>query len=274
MQQLSGKKQNSFRLVVFLLLLSAIMIASACAGQSSDRNVTEEQPEEEISYVDTKDSTACSAQNSVDISETAETVEQTSDSLAAELELSELVEQSALIVQGQVASQSEEFYIQPVFDGTAMGYLDYTVRIAEVHRGETDKGVITVRIPTASNIALEEGQDVLLFLYPPAMGGGYNTEGDYYYITGAQQGIYLVQESENGTVFWNRFGNVRETAASFLEEIMALSAEYPVNDRYNYDTFLENAQRNLDNGVITREEYDRYLAELEEYAVILPSEEQ
>ena len=36
--------------------------------------------------------------------------------------------------------------------------------------------------------------EYLLFLYKPARGGAYNTDGDYYYILGLTQGTFVMDE--------------------------------------------------------------------------------
>lgn len=42
----------------------------------------------------------------------------------------------------------------------------------------------------------KDGDDVVLFLYQPNTGGGYNTLGNYYYIVGVNQGVFYKHQPE------------------------------------------------------------------------------
>lgn len=106
------------------------------------------------------------------------------------------------------------------------------------------------------------------------MGGAYNTEGDYYYILGLEQGAFYAQSSMLRTqsmVYENTLGTAIDLDA-LKADILSLSnsrsTEIGNEDRV-YEEFLANQQKNLENGFITQEEYDTFLAEANEYATII-----
>ena len=187
-----------------------------------------------------------------------------------EIGIDELVQHSALIISGVVTDQSELFEIRPVTGGDARGYYDWSVQVGEIYRGETTESTITVRTVSDLGLSMQLGEEVTLFLYQPGMGSGYNTEGDYYYIYGNGQGIYLLHEMQGDYVLYSAVTNTTLKRDVFLQEITALSEQYPVNENWNYETFLENQDRNLKSGVIDEEEYKRLLDETKEYATIVP----
>lgn len=153
----------------------------------------------------------------------------------------------------------------------------------------------------ASN--LEVGKEYLMFLYQLGTGSGFNTQGDYYYINGFYQGVfekmeqtallsegvseadtpsetYFVNERfqpENAVMFMDAEGYIENGPTSgvvlplgeFTEVMEVFNEEVPVDPDYFRNTTLENLRGNLDNGFISQEEYDRFVAELDEYARIL-----
>ena len=85
--------------------------------------------------------------------------------------------------------------------------------------------------------------------------------GDYYYILGLTQGIF-VEESEG--VFLSETGE-KLTSNVFLSTI----ADAPVNENYFREQYIHNQQLNLENGFITQEEYDFRMANIDQYATIV-----
>lgn len=197
---------------------------------------------------------------------------------AAEIEASypeitneELVQHASLIVLGSITKSSDPFGIRPVFGGDPVNYYDWTVIIESTYRGEAASNTITVRTPADFGERLQAGSSALMFLYQPGMGGGYNTEGDYYYIYGRDLGLYYLTDAQTPCRVYNMAGTTK-TWDSFMDEIAGLSAQYPVNEKLEYEAALENLKTNLETGFITQAEYDNYLAELQVYAEIVPAD--
>ena len=190
-----------------------------------------------------------------------------------EKSLDDLYEQSALIALGTVTGKSDAFQIKSVY-GSVANFTDYYVNINSALRGVAENGTITVRVQggTVGNYTeiyeyspkLELNHKYLLFLYKPGRGGAYNTEGDYYYVLGLTQGVF--SENENGDF-------VSESGEILAQErlISTLSDEdmEPVNENYFRNEYIENQERNLQNGFITQEEFDEMMANIDHYATIL-----
>ena len=116
------------------------------------------------------------------------------------------------------------------------------------------------------------------------MGGGYNTVGDYYYINGGTQGVYvedvsdsivkksseeisLISEAqENSENNMSSEDNINLKDFSF--ELNNYNENNPVDEKYFEKEYKENLKRNLDNHLITQEDYDMYLEAMNQYAVI------
>lgn len=187
----------------------------------------------------------------------------------------EVVQRASLVITGVVSEESKPFGIRSIGGGDPVKYSDFTVDITEVLRGTAPGGSVTVRVSDSArkDYAVHQvGDKVLLFLYQPKMGGGCNTKGDYYYIVGNYSGIYYPEENAGKQVLKDSHGNALDWDA-FMQKIEKLSAQYPVNENYNRDEFLENQKHNLESGFISRQEYDSFLAEEYMYATIVPWKE-
>ena len=102
----------------------------------------------------------------------------------------------------------------------------------------------------------------LLFLYESDRGGGFNTDGDYYYIRGLWQGVYYI--NKNDDTFTSPSGE------KLTEEFFMLRSEEYKNNHYSAkEERLKNLKNNLKNGVITQEDYDKSVAQMDEYAEII-----
>lgn len=220
-----------------------------------------------------------------------------------EMTLEELKEDSTLICYGTVIGISDPFKIESVTGETSV-FTDYYVQIKEVFKGTTSVlDTVTVRVQGGEvedlilevehSEAIELDSSYLLFLYQPGMGGGYNTEGDYCYVTGAQQGVYeatetdedlqiskitsLVEELKKGkkeleVYSIDEFVDKDEYSieiTDFKSEMEDFNKSNSVDDNQIKNTYLENLKQNLAEGFITDEEYEQSLKEIEQYATII-----
>ena len=190
-----------------------------------------------------------------------------------------LFEQSSLIIRGTLNEDAEMFQIQSV-SGQTSNFTDYKITAEEILRGSTDEETITVRVRggTAGGVTeiyalapeLNAGEEYLLFLYRPAHGGAFNTEGDYYYVLGLPQGTFqraaTTAEPQAADVFVSQTG-----LEMTYGHILARAEEYPVDASYFRTQYIENQKRNLENGFITQAEYQTRMKELDLYADIVPA---
>lgn len=196
--------------------------------------------------------------------------------------LDDLEKTSQLIVEGELVGEPEYIKIKPTSGGDARVYTQYNFKPNNFIRNADALAyddTIKVRvlggqigdllIESDTSPIIKKDDDVILFLYKPNMGSGYNTEGDYYYINGLYQGVFY-KNANNEFVSSDTFGNELETIN--LNEYQAKVKELDENGfniKYNDEIVLENFKRNLDSGFITQEEYDRFVAETKIYAQIV-----
>lgn len=109
--------------------------------------------------------------------------------------------------------------------------------------------------------AFEKNQEYLLCLYQPNCGGAYNTKGDYYYVCGINQGVFTRDDS----------GGYVSLSGETLPDsrLEPKFRNVSINGDYTRKEFVENQEKNLANGFITKEEYDAAMAQLNQYAEIL-----
>lgn len=187
----------------------------------------------------------------------------------------DLINNATLVVKARLNSISDSFKIKPVFDGDPQIYTDYYFDIENVLLGEySDSKPLTVRVQGGTigeeKLIVEEApkfsekDEVLLFLYQPNMGGGYNTRGDYYYILGVNQGAFF--KSKEMQVYKNEDCSLAYEKLS--KELSSRTVDRKTYSRV-YDEFVENNQYNFDNGVITAKDYNRMIDEVQRYATIL-----
>ena len=184
----------------------------------------------------------------------------------AAAELDEVVSWSSLAASGEITARSEPFGIRSV-SGGLMTYYDWTLSIDEIHRGACEEETVTVRTMQNLEEFLSVGDKVLLFLYRPNMGGSFNTEGDYYYLASEPNGIFKLLENEAGPTVqsWER----QETGKDvFLQNLEALSAQYPINENKNKEEYLASIQRNLKENP-NSQPMEEALTQLEQYATIV-----
>lgn len=203
----------------------------------------------------------------------------------------DLVNDSPVVVTSHVVDVSEPFQIIPVSGAAPSNFTDVTIEVDEVLRGDVEVGdQLTVRVEGGQveklNVVVEEspefnmGDDNLLFLYQPGMGGAYNTEGDYYYVLGLYQGAFYPENSVDSvksmaedvsTTYENREGTVIDlnTLKTDLSKMTRSAVVYAENENKFYEEFLDNQEKNLENGFISQEEYDELIQQANEYATIV-----
>ena len=181
-----------------------------------------------------------------------------------------------MIVLCKVMEKSQPIKIQPVSGGDYSIFTDYYFEPTDILKGEDNFEKITnipVRIMggqteeltviTEDFPSLNPGCEYLLFLYRPGMGTGYNTEGDYFYVTGATQGAY----SSNGQqTFVSQYDDSKLTTEELSNQIYDLSG---IKVKTKLETFKENCLLNLESGFITEEEYESFMKETNVYATII-----
>lgn len=112
-----------------------------------------------------------------------------------------------------------------------------------------------------NNPLFETESDVILCLYKPDMGSGYNTKGDYYYLRGISQGVFDIQNDklickhDGSTITNDKFKQMLRDHSS--DEDYSLKSE-----------FQNNMLQNLESGFINEKEYDQFLKEINQYAEI------
>ena len=181
----------------------------------------------------------------------------------------ELFRKSMRILRGTVTDGSSALRVRAA-DGREQNFTDYEVEVLETLKGDAPDGTVTIRVSggTAGGVretwdpspALEAGQEYLLFLYRPNM-GGLNTQGDQYYIVGVLCGVF--EETSPGV--WK----AQDGRELTLDRIRARAAEYPVDEDYVRKEYSANQKRNLDNGILTQAEYDRAMKNMDVYAEVI-----
>ena len=188
-----------------------------------------------------------------------------------ERSLEDLFSESALVVRGTVSEPSESLKIRSTRGSDAI-YTDYKFDVSELLRGNDSDDELTIRVQggTIRNVTevyehspvLSGENEYLLFLYKPARGGAYNTDGDYYYILGLTQGTFVKDEDGD---FISGTGVVlpADDIAQYVNNAG------PVNVNYFREEYIANQKRNLETGFITQEEYNKLMDEIDEYAAIV-----
>lgn len=203
----------------------------------------------------------------------------------------DLIDDAPVVVTSHVIDVSEPFQIIPVSGASPSNFTDVTIEVDEVLRGNVAVGdQLTVRVEGGQvddlDVVVEEspelnvGDDNLLFLYQPGMGGAYNTEGDYYYVLGLYQGTFYLEtnavdvsvlsDAEDNATYKNSIGTTIElnTLKTDLSVMTRSAVTYAENENKFYDEFIENQAKNLQNGFISQEEYDELIEQANEYATI------
>lgn len=196
------------------------------------------------------------------------------DGSLAYVSLSDLFDEATLVVQGTISDKTDAFQIESV-SGSIANFTDYQFDVSSVLRGNLvdDAEYVEIRVQggTVGNYTeiysgtpdFNVGDSYLVFLYQPGRGGSFNTEGNYYYVLGLCQGVF--SENEAGQ-YVSQAGE--ELSNDYL--IQSLTAENnPVDPDYFRNEYIENQQRNLENGFITQDEFDQLMRDIDDYASIV-----
>lgn len=188
----------------------------------------------------------------------------------------DLLNNSTLIVQAKLTGKSDSFKIKPVFGESTSIFTDYYFAVDDVLLGDFDSttslkvrmegGRLDDQLLIAEEAPIfEKGEEVILFLYQPNMGGGYNTNDDScYYITGLNQGVFY----DAGDLDFVDCKNQRVSYSDLKTTTERMEVTSASQNRL-YTTFIKNAKENLKTGMITQRDYDRMMNEINQYATII-----
>lgn len=185
-------------------------------------------------------------------------------------DLNNLFETSHLVAVCTITSQPTSFAVQCVDGGTAI-LNDRFAKVERIISGTSYDDIITIRLQGGTvgnrteiytaNPVLEVGKQYLIFLNQPDMGGGFNTAGDYYYVSGLFQGVYEVTAD-------NTF--VSSTGTQLTADSFVVPVHVKENEPFSMRTeYLANQKINFENGMYTQEAYEAALAAVDQYAIIL-----
>ncbi len=238
--------------IVSCMILMTVMLLTACGAESPNNSALDAAAPDD---------------------DTVLTIEGT----LAEKNDDQLFEQSSLLILGTVVGDAHAFQVKNAAGKTA-NFTDYEIEVADTLRGSSEKTSVTVRVQggTAGGVTetytpepeLKTGEEYLLFLYQPARGGAFNTEGDYYYILGLTQGIFQ-KISGNAEPLLT---DVYQSQSGFkitYGELIGRADDYPVDEQYFRTEYIENQKRNLASGFITQKEYDQLMENIDTYAVVV-----
>ena len=288
------KTKKSYKLIT--VFLAVMLLSSVFAGCSSEKNVSKVSPDWESEKTGFKRPV-----NSKD-EEYKEYLIKAQDDLgkrvrpalyeASHFPVDYLLDMSSTVVRGTVIG-FDYLSISPVYSDESTPFTDYYVDVLEAFRGEpeTDEnGLIRVRtmggendemILTNDDFLFDVGKEYLFFLFKPA-GGDYNTdEYGYYYPYSLSAGVYDASEetvkNERGekvpkyftahTYIQYEDGEIEYLG--FAEHVKEYNETHPVDVYAVVNATKENLRANLDSGFLTQEEYDRIMAEMEQYATIV-----
>lgn len=191
--------------------------------------------------------------------------------ILAGITLEDMLEKADVIAIGEVVGNSDPFKVQSVGGGISV-FTDYEIEPLHVVRGDfSEEQTLTIRtqggqtedwkVICEQEPELLAGTEYLFFLRKPNVGGGFNTNDDYYDIMGVNQGLF---EAQGNGVYSSSHGESVDISA--LPSTIA--EEIPDEDAYRQEN-LRNLKSNLDSGFISQEEYDRMVGELDQYATII-----
>ncbi len=230
--------------LICMILLAALLLCTAC-GTEEEHQQTETESTQMVVEVDS--------------SWEIKTVD-------------DLIRRSSLIVYGTVMAKSHAFQVEGV-GGERGIYTDCEFTVSDRYRGELAEASITVRVHGGvfggisevhnQGAKLEMGEDYLLLLYQPRYGITH-TAGDYYYVLDMAQGAFSRQEDGS---YLSQYGTELTE-----ETLVSLATEFPVDPDLGRKEYMENLKKKLESGTITQEEYDEWMAQMDEYAIIITEE--
>lgn len=214
--------------------------------------------------------------------------------------LETLSEQSTLVLYGTVSSIQEPILVKSAF-GAVSVYTDVEITPKEIYRGEA-KEKVTLRLPGGLMNGeyydypdipeLEINGDYLFYLYHSSKGCGVYTKGDEYYLTGMGQSVFFPTKAAENLLFYNNARSSKEKATKVTDQPMKSAASdavlsqsklealyldfnqsHPVDEEYFAKESQEAYEANLKSGFMTQEEYETYIAAIDQYATEITVEE-
>lgn len=191
----------------------------------------------------------------------------------AQRTIEDLLEQSAVIAIGKVTGQSEPYRISHATnpDWTEI-HTDYYFTISNVLKGDPYSETVNVRVEggTIDNYTeiydcspvLNQEDEYLLFLYRPAFGGAFETEGDYYTIRGLVQGTFVL--GEDGV-----YRNIMDNKELPSEVFISPHLDEEVDENAERERQLQVYKENYETGFITQEEYEECVRSMDIYGQII-----
>ncbi len=223
----------------------------------------------------------------------------------AELTMDEIAQSSTLVVTGKFNGNKDCIMVETA-NLNAANFTNNGFVVENVLRGNASVGdIITVRTDGGSvgeNVEINEhspvfseGDEYLLFLYNPGPEYIFNTEDEHYFVVGVNQGAFKLLANDKTLLKQKVYGgknvntyteetvktadtltakpyNAVITLDSFKSDMASYNVKNPINKNYNREKQLENAKKNFENGVITKEEYNAVVKGKYEYAKIVKRE--
>lgn len=188
----------------------------------------------------------------------------------------EMIEKSHLIVKGTFEDKSKAFQVRSADQTEESNFTDYYLTVEEVYRGDAVAGDIiavriqggfvgTVNVVSDMDPEINVGDTVFVHLYQPGIGGGFETNEDYYYVLSGIDGLF---HYEDETTLVNPKTKGTKNIPELKAEIQRINQTTPVNKNWVYEESLENAKKNLETGFITEKEYNEMLKEQQTYGTV------
>lgn len=204
--------------------------------------------------------------------------------LMVAMDTEDLMEGSHLVAVCRLKEVSRPFRIRSAGsegNGGLQNYTDYYFEVLETLRGEAAGPVIAVRslggrvgaldLEVDEVLQFQEEENYLLFLYQPGMGGNFHTEGDYYYVYGNTQGMYLCGDTAslrgdpNGSVR-NAYTEEGLSVDAFLKQLDQVNKDHPPQPEKAKEEYLQYLRDRVGVDGYTQEEYDQVAAGIQVYA--------
>lgn len=250
-------------------------------------------------------------------SQSSQVLPVTTSSTLPDYSLEDLKANSSLIITGVVEEITDPFIVEA--DKSIIRiYRDCTIKPKEILRGEIADNTITVRTAGGKiddlqmieegSPQLKVGEEYMLFLYQPNMGGDTLTKGDYYLPMGGVLGTFekvpekTISEISGITKFFDvkadalfisylhtedsavqsaleSFGKSNSSTKEYLisfskfqKEMETFNEKIPVNENWYREDIIKNLKANLENGMLSQEEYDNAIAKMSVYGKIADKE--
>lgn len=186
----------------------------------------------------------------------------------------ELERDSNLIAVCTYKEDSHGFQVEAT-NGGVKTFTDYYFQVEEVLRGQApEDGILTLRqeggrvgddLSNATHRHTFQKEALyLLFLRKPTTGGGFNTQGEHYYLTHTLDGVYPMG---NDILYTSGMDMSVASAQSEMvfslqklrEDLESVNQQYPADVDYYAEEAVADLQADLDSGAITQEAYESQL---------------